>query len=155
MTRLDCSEEVAVTKAIRSGGLDDLLAVHVKGCEVCREIVAASGYMQRVGDVSSNDAALPDPGLLYWRARLSEDVARVEKASGILDWISFAPVAVVIGVGGWIVWHWFVILGVIELFVAGTRFGGASVSTLIVGLSVVGVLGLLAIMVAYPGLVDE
>jgi hypothetical protein len=42
-----------------------------------------------------------------------------------------------------------------EIFVSGTRFGGASGSTLIVGLSVLGVLGLLAVMVAYPGLVDE
>jgi len=155
MTRLDCPEEAAVTKAIRSGGLDDLLTAHAAECEICRGIVAASAYVQGVGEVSSNDAALPDPGLLYWRARLSEDVARVEKASGVLDWVSIAPVAVVIGVGGWVVWHWFVILGVIELFVSGTRFGEASVSTLIVGLSVVGVLGLLALMVAYPELVDE
>jgi hypothetical protein len=155
MARLDCPEEVAVTKAVRSGGLDDLLGAHAAGCEICRGIVAASAYMRGVGEVSSNDAALPDAGLLYWRARLSEDVARVEKASGVLDWVSFAPVVVLIGVGGWVVWHWFVILGAIELFISGTRFGGVSVSTLIVGLSVVGVLGLLAVMLAYPGLVDE
>jgi hypothetical protein len=155
MARLDCPEEVAVSKAVRNGGLDTLLEAHVAGCEVCRGIVAASVYMQGVAKVSSSDAALPDAGLLYWRARLSEDAARAEKASHVLDWVSIAPVAVVIGVAGWIVWHWFVILGAIELLVSGTRLGGASGSTLIVGLSVVAVLGLLAVMVAYPGWVDE
>ena len=61
MARLDCPKEVAVTKAIRSGGLDDLLTAHAVGCEICREIVAASAFMQGVGEVLRATLRCPTP----------------------------------------------------------------------------------------------
>lgn len=153
MERLDCSQGMAVAAAIRRGGLDATLAAHAAECEVCGGVVAASRYMAALG--SDNDGRLPDAGLIYWRARLSESAAKAERAESLLDWMEMALAAVVIGAAGWVVWNWLAIEGLIAGFLTGSQLGQVTVSTLIVALSVAGLLGLLAAMLAYPGLVDE
>ncbi len=104
MKRTACNYEDAVAKAARQGGWDDSLREHVGSCEHCREIAAAAGWMATLAGDARNDPALPDPGLIWLRARLEEIQQADERAQRPLDIVNIAALVVVAvgAVGLWV-----------------------------------------------------
>ena len=66
-----CEREQAVLDATRSGrSLDGALRNHVAGCAVCADVALVAEYLAPQGELARAEAALPNPGLLWWRAHV-------------------------------------------------------------------------------------
>ena len=66
-----CSREESVLEAARAGRWSDELAVHLARCDSCREAGAAVRWMVQLGQtVDSGQAPLPDPYLIWLKARI-------------------------------------------------------------------------------------
>lgn len=69
------------------------LETHLEGCPDCRRAVAVGGALAMLADAGPG-FGLPDPGRLYWRARVLERLAErreaVERAARPLRWVHAA-----------------------------------------------------------------
>jgi hypothetical protein len=80
---------------------------HLVESPVCTEIVQISGWMQTLAASSEGIRSLPEAGLLWWRARLSEDLTKTERAQKVLDWAELTFVILLCaGLAGWIARNW-------------------------------------------------
>ena len=122
MKDMNCPQEAAVAKAARTATplneWDKSLAAHAAICPVCRGVVQASRRMQALAHDPEASLALPDslpdPGLLWWRAQLSEKQAgkqaKAERVRNVLEWVEFAFAAIIpLGLATWIAMNWYVI----------------------------------------------
>jgi hypothetical protein len=130
------------------------VATHLPDCACCREIVAAAHWMQALAR-PSEAVELPDPKLVLWRAQISARHAAAEKTRSMLGWLETASGAVVLmGLAGWVAWHWFAIQAEgMKLLIGMTpRFAllAYSLATLAPAL-----LLLAAMVLAYPLLVRD
>jgi hypothetical protein len=106
----NCPLEAEALKAVRTEMWEDALTAHVAGCAACKEIVRASHWMQALANGSQKAHSLPDPSLLWWRARLSAKQAQVERAQEMLEWVEIVAATVIVaGLAGWIGWNWLAI----------------------------------------------
>jgi hypothetical protein len=140
----NCIEEAAVTRALRSGAMSAALAEHAATCKACGSIAQSAAWMQALAAETQDAAALPDAGLVYWRAQLSQREAEAERAFDVLDGAEVVLGVGAIGAAGWFLWP---SLTVGEAWLASSV--GAAV------LSVVGCLGLVALAAAYVEFADE
>ena len=101
-----CDYEDAVTKAARQGGWDESLKSHLDSCEHCRGISATAGWMATLAGDGLRDPALPDPGLIWLRARIEEVQRAEERAQRPLE-IAHAATLVVgtVGAVGLLAWE--------------------------------------------------
>jgi hypothetical protein len=109
-----CEREPEVLAAAARGHrLPDALETHAGSCERCREAVRVSAWMLRLADTSGEQANLPDPGTLWWKAQLvrrwdaeRRSAAPVESMERVE--VMVAAVATVIGAiwGLPILWRW-------------------------------------------------
>ncbi len=110
MRQASCPQEEKALKAVRTGTWDEGLSAHLPGCGVCTEIVQVSRWMQALAEGPERTPTLPDAGLLWRRAQLSERQAEAERAQKILDWAEFIFATLLsAGLAGWIGWDWFAI----------------------------------------------
>ena len=66
-----CPGAESVFEAARAGRWSDELAAHVAGCDSCGESSTAIRWMIELGQtVDSGTAPLPDPGLIWLKARI-------------------------------------------------------------------------------------
>ncbi len=75
----------------------------------------AAAWMGRMVELSRNEGALPDPAIIWWKARLLEKQAaqaRVTRPIAIAQWLSLV-VAVVTTIALWAV-NWPGIVGLLE-----------------------------------------
>lgn len=105
-----CSREAAVARAARSGEWDQDLAAHASQCPICREVKQAAQWMQALLPDSGENCALPDPSILWSRARWQEELARkqaeAERARMALAWLEFLPLLVLgLGLAVWGIWN--------------------------------------------------
>jgi hypothetical protein len=83
---------------------------HVVECPVCAEIIRISGWMQTLASSSEGTRPLPDAGLLWWKAQLSEGQTKTEKAQKVLDWAELIFVFLLCaGLGAWMARKWEII----------------------------------------------
>jgi hypothetical protein len=155
--RASCPREGDALRAARTGMAEEALRAHLTECAVCGEIVQASRWMQALAESAEGTGALPDAGLLWWRAQLSEKRAEVEKAQKILDWGEFIFATVLLaGLAGWMCWHWNVIQTRLTSFLAGgeqqlwsTVLSVTGATPILSSFGVV-ILSMLAIGLVYP-----
>ncbi len=156
MKRVNCPQEAAVTNAVRTGSLETSLTTHAANCAVCREIIQVSSWMHALSRSSESNPSLPDAGLLWWRARLSEKKADAEKAQDVLEWVEIASTAAIsLGLGGWVAWNWYAIQGWMAWILAGAQHRMAAYSAPILFSPIIIVLSLAALVLVYPILVDD
>ena len=114
MKSILCDYEDVVAKAARHGGLDESLdeslgeslGAHLDSCEHCREIAAATGWMATLAGDARSDPALPDPGLIWLRARIEEIQQADERAQRPLEIAHVATLVVgAVGAVGLLVWE--------------------------------------------------
>jgi hypothetical protein len=71
MKHMTCPKEVDVLRAAFTDKWEESLRAHVVGCTFCEEIVQVSRWMLSLAQSSETDVRLPDPILVWRRARLS------------------------------------------------------------------------------------
>lgn len=162
MRRESCGQEGEVLRAVHTGMWEEALSAHATACAVCREIVEVSRWMKTLAESPEGTDPLPDAGLVWCRAQLSEKQAEAERAQNILDWAGFIfAVLVSAALAGWVGWNWDAIQGTLTSLLAdawqGLWAAWPSVFGTMPALSLSGVviLFLAAIVLAYPLLVRD
>jgi hypothetical protein len=115
--QVSCPQEQAVARAVTAGSWTDALAAHVEACSICRDVAQTTHWMRTVagpthqpgaGYDSQHSRPLPDPGLVWWRARLDNEPAK--KSGRVLEWLQIATaVTVPLALAAWIAWDWYTI----------------------------------------------
>lgn len=81
-----CAFEDEVARAARNGRWSEQLSAHRDRCPICAETSLVAAALAADADVLTADALpLPDPGLIWLRARLAARERQVRKAT---RWIS-------------------------------------------------------------------
>ena len=156
MKQMNCAQEAAVTKAVRTGNWEESLTAHAATCAVCREIVETVSWMQALARRPETIAALPDASLLWWKARLSEKQAKAEKAHAVTEWFEIASFAAIsIGLAAWVAWNWFAVQASMTRLMVTIQLWVAAYSTTLLFLPVSAVLCLALAVLTYPILVDD
>ena len=125
MKQAICPPEGAVLRAARTDQWEGSLKTHVANCPVCREIVQTSRWMQALAQRSEKDMLLPDAGLLWWKAHLSQIHAHAEQAQKplvVVEVISEAAIAlaaIALALAGWLTWSWSEVPGVMTGLLTG------------------------------------
>ncbi|MDX2437340.1 MAG: hypothetical protein QNL88_09845 [Acidobacteriota bacterium] len=119
-----CAHEDAVTAAARSGEWTPELQAHRDGCMTCAELTLVVAAMAAdAGELMDLTSPIPDPGVIWFRARLAERENNFRRATRAIVWVQRATMAAVVAIGlafapG--LWTW------IKGFVAGFDFGSAA-----------------------------
>jgi len=106
-----CQYEAAVLEAVESGRWPQAcgaeLRAHAARCSNCAEVLLVAQTLQQENQRARTEAALPAPGLVWWKAQMRarreaatravEPIALVEKAAGIFGIISLLALAI---------WRW-------------------------------------------------
>jgi hypothetical protein len=154
--QINCAQEAAVTKAVRTGNWEESLTAHAATCAACREIIHTASWMQGLARNSEAISTLPDASLLWWKARLSEKQAKVEKAQELSEWVEIASgAAISIGLAAWVAWNWFAIQALMTRFMGAMQLWVTAYSTSLLFLPVTAVLCLALAILTYPILVDD
>ena len=85
----------------------DELRTHLLGCDDCVAAVSVAPWMNRFSRLSDREHILPDPAVVWLKARLLQNNADVARASRPLDFVQFVAYAVV--AAGWaalLTWKW-------------------------------------------------
>jgi hypothetical protein len=74
MTPLECSREKELVRLLVSGrypeSCSDELGLHIEGCGICKDVVTAGLAIREAQTASVENAPVPPPGLVWWRAEL-------------------------------------------------------------------------------------
>lgn len=78
MIRHSCEREDQTVAAVLSGTADHEITFHAQQCPACSEVLLVAGFLQE-SDADSERTPLPDPGLIWRRARFraTQDAVRV------------------------------------------------------------------------------
>ena len=79
MTPPTCSYEEAIARAARSGLWTDTLQEHAAGCRLCRDTAAVAAWLKAAADLDDGNGTIPDEELIWFRSRLIEHDAAVER----------------------------------------------------------------------------
>jgi len=157
----NCSKQEEVTKAIRSQQWPEPIAAHVAECEICRDVTQAARWMQALAGSSDPDTvgptmhSLPDPGLVWWKAQLSETHSRTGKGRLFMETLQIGSMVIApIGLAGWVAWNWYDIQAVAERFLLDT-WPQISIATYALASLAPAVLALAALAIGYPFFIRE
>lgn len=140
---MSCRYEADVLRAAGDDRWTDTLRNHLTECDDCIAAAAVAPWMTRFARMSDRTHILPDPQVVWLKARLLQgaaDVARISRPMNIVQMIAYLAVA-----AGWIgllTWKWNVVQGWIQGLtpvgivenVAATPSMSASFVTLLLGL---------------------
>jgi len=156
MKQMNCPQEAAVTKAVRTGNWEESLTAHAAACAVCQEVIQTASWMQSLARSPETISTLPDASLLWWKARLSERQAKAEKAQEVSEWVEIASgAAIAIGLAAWVAWNWLAIQALMTRFMGEMQLWVTAYSTSLLVLPVTVVLCLALAVLTYPILVDD
>ena len=150
-----CDQEPRMLEAA-SIGTDDAAAVqtHLAACASCREAVEAVRFMRRLVDTSGEAHALPDPGVIWWKAQLLRRWQAERRAAAPIErmhWVELAAglasLAVFLG------WQWSGLAGLLAHVNPIRLATASSASASAAGTSSLGLVLMLAATVALGGAV--
>jgi hypothetical protein len=79
--RTDCPFEPNVIDAVTNDAWTESLRGHVAMCESCSAAAAVAPWMASFSGINEREHILPDPAVLWLKARLLQSNAAVERAS--------------------------------------------------------------------------
>ena len=111
MNSPQCDHEQEVLEAVQTGRwreqLDDSLSMHVAHCPVCAEVVLVAQFLQQEDEFARVEAALPEAGLVWWKARLLARRAAAERAAQPIAIVeSVAGASTVLSLVALVIWQW-------------------------------------------------
>lgn len=138
-----CRREADVLRAARDDQWPDALRRHLAECEDCAMTAAVAPWMTRFERMGDRDHRLPDPAIVWLKAKLlqgSADVARASRPLSIVQMVAYLVVA-----GGWatvLTWKW----DAVERWLRGFGATGVVSPTSSLSMSFFGIVFVLASM---------
>lgn len=81
--------------------------MHVAQCTVCAEVVLVAQFLQRDDERARVEAALPEAGLVWWKAQLLARRAAAERAAQPIAIVeSVACTSAVLSLVALMIWQW-------------------------------------------------
>jgi hypothetical protein len=102
-----CRREADVLRAAREDSWPDALRRHLAECDDCATTAAVAPWMTTFARIGDREHRLPDPSIVWLKARLlqgSAEAARATRPLTIVQIVSYMVVA-----GGWaavLTWKW-------------------------------------------------
>ncbi len=102
-----CRYEPEVLRAAAGDRWTDALRRHLTECDECVATASVAPWMDRFAHISDREHILPDPSVVWLKARLLQgtvDVVRVSRPLDVVQMVAYLVVA-----GGWaglLMWHW-------------------------------------------------
>lgn len=131
-----CRYESDVLRAAEEDRWTDSLRRHLTECDECIATASVAPWMSRFARISDRDHILPDPSVVWLKAKLLQGTVDVGRASRPLDIVQMLAYFVV--AGGWaglLTWRWNAVEAWIRGFTptgllttAATRTGSLSMS---------------------------
>ena len=131
-----CRYEPDVLRAAEEDRWTDSLRRHLTECDECIATASVAPWMSRFAPISDRDHILPDPSVVWLKAKLLQGTVDVGRASRPLDIVQMLAYFVV--AGGWaglLTWRWNAVEAWIRSFTpagllttAATRTGSLSMS---------------------------
>lgn len=94
-----CRFESEVLHAVENDRWTDSLRNHLAGCDECGATAAVAPWMNRFAKISDREHILPDPSVVWLKAKLLQGTIEAKRASRPLDLIQL--VAYIAVAGGW------------------------------------------------------
>ncbi|HEX2122271.1 MAG TPA: hypothetical protein VHL59_11570 [Thermoanaerobaculia bacterium] len=94
-----CRYEAGVLRAAEEDRWTDGLREHLRDCDDCMAAASVAPWLDRFARMSDRQHILPDPSIVWLKARLLQgtiDVARVSRPMTVLQLVAYLVVA-----GGW------------------------------------------------------
>jgi hypothetical protein len=99
MSRETCGFEDAVTAAAKSGEWSAELVTHRESCMACAELTLVVAALAEDEELLMDESLpLPDPAIIWFRARLAERQRDYRRATRAIVWVQRASIAVVAAV---------------------------------------------------------
>ena len=93
MSANHCPYASELEAALRTGRWSEDLRAHSARCEECSETVFVARVMTELAAAETTEEPLPDPGYIWWRARLQARVVAADRATRlitIVQWMTGA-----------------------------------------------------------------
>ena len=104
MNRVECEFEpdvlAAVLQSLWPDRVDADLRAHVAGCEICSDVAAVAGALEETSSEMRSRTALPDAGLVWWRAQLRARREAVQAAGRPITVAQLVALACAVGLLG-------------------------------------------------------
>ena len=99
-----CPQEVRVVRATRTGQWDDALKAHAAACAACGEVALVSSSLRTFALETEGHNRLPDPYLVWLKAKLTERQVVRQRASKPWDIAeALGQCVVAVALAGWLV----------------------------------------------------
>lgn len=141
-----CNREAAVQRALAEKSLNAELLEHIATCRTCSDLLLVRTFFERNLDHAQADASLPDPGPIWWRARLHARADAAERATWMipaLQRLALTGAAVVAGLG--VARSWSVVTSWLSALTPDSLLAAGAASPALVILGSLGVLTLLVL----------
>lgn len=102
-----CRFESQILHAAEEDRWTDALREHLTGCDDCVAAMSVAPWMSQFARVSDREHILPDPSVIWLKAKLLQGAADVNRASRPMDVLQM--IAYVVVAGGWaavLLWRW-------------------------------------------------
>ncbi len=102
-----CRHEAEILRAASEDRWNEELRAHLLECDDCVAAMSVAPWMTRFSRISDREHILPDPAVVWLKARLLQGSADASRASRPLDVVQFIAYAVV--AAGWaalLTWRW-------------------------------------------------
>ena len=99
-----CPQEASVLTAARTGQWDEALEAHAAACPACGEVALVSGSLRTFARETEGHHRLPDPYLVWLKAKLTERQVASQRASKPWDIAeAMGQFVVAVALAGWLV----------------------------------------------------
>lgn len=102
-----CRYESEVLRAAAEDRWTDALRRHLTECDECIAAASVAPWMDRFANISDREHILPDPSVVWLKAKLLQGTAEAGRAARPLDIVQM--IAYVVVAGGWaglLMWYW-------------------------------------------------
>lgn len=102
-----CRYEPEVLRAAAEDRWTDALRRHLAECDECIATASVAPWLDRFAHISDREHILPDPSVVWLKAKLLQGTADAGRAARPLDVVQM--VAYLVVAGGWaglLTWHW-------------------------------------------------
>ena len=102
-----CRYEAEVIRAAEEDRWTDALRAHLRDCDDCMATASIAPWMDRFARISDREHILPDPSIVWLKAKLLQTTADANRASRPIDAAQLIAYAIV--AAGWasmVMWRW-------------------------------------------------
>lgn len=129
-----CPFEPHVLSAAQEDRWTDALRAHLGECDDCVATASVAPWMERFSKISDREHILPDPSVVWLKAKLLQGTVDAGRAARPLDLVQM--VAYIVVAGGWaglLTWRWHAVEAWLRSFtptaiVTASRGGSLSMS---------------------------